>query len=464
MARALLTDLYELNMAASYLRRMMVGPATFSLFVRRLPPNRGFLVAAGLEDCLAYLERFLFEEAELEYARSALGFDDETIEAFGALRFTGDVWAVPEGTIVFANEPLLEVTGPIAEAQLVETYLLNQITFQTTIASKAARCRIAAGGRDLVDFAFRRTQGVEAAMGVARASAMVGFVATSNVEAAGRFGLQAAGTMAHSFIEAFPTETEAFRAFAEDFPARTTFLVDTYDTLDGVRAAIGTIRKLGLTESLGIRLDSGNLGALAREARAVLDAAAMPAVRIFASGGLDELDIDDLVRTGAPIDAFGVGTRMGVSADAPYLDSVYKLVAYGDRPVMKLSPEKATAPGAKQVFRAEGLRDVIGLRGEQAPARTRPLLGPVMTGGRRLRGAEPLEVSRQRFEADLGSLPSEARRLRGPAAPVVGLTSELQALAQRVRAEREGAGQTRSDGQVPGATGPLAPEAPHGSP
>ena len=436
MARALLTDLYELNMAAGYLRRGMVGPATFSLFIRRLPPSRGFLVAAGLEDCLTFLEGFRFESDELEYARSVLGFGEEAIQAFAALRFTGDVWAVPEGTIVFANEPLVEVTAPIAEAQVVETYLLNQITFHTTIASKAARCRIAAEGRDLVDFSFRRTQGIEAAMGVARTSAMVGFAATSNVEAARRFGLEVAGTMAHSFIEAFPTEAEAFRAFAEDFPRRTTFLVDTYDTLDGVRTTIETIRSMGLSDHLGIRLDSGDLGALAREARSLLDDAGLPMVRIFASGGLDELDIDGLVRGGAPIDAFGVGTRMGVSSDAPYLDSVYKLVAYGDRPVMKLSPEKATAPGAKQVFRAERLRDVIGLRSEPAPPGARPVLAPVMSGGRRLSPPEPLEAARGRFEADLAALPEAARDLRVPDAPTVEFTPALQTLVERVRAER----------------------------
>src|ERR671936_1221755 len=224
---ALLTDLYELNMAASYLRRGMDQQATFSLFVRTIPPGRGFLVAAGLDPCLRFLETFRFEEDELADLRDELGFDDPTVDAYRRMRFEGDVWAVPEGRIVFADEPLLEVSAPIAVAQLVETFLLNQITFQTTIASKAARCRIVARDRELVDFAFRRTQGVDAAMAVARATAMVGFVATSNVEAARRFGLPAAGTMAHSFIEAFEDERAAFLAFASEFPDRATFLVDT---------------------------------------------------------------------------------------------------------------------------------------------------------------------------------------------------------------------------------------------
>ncbi len=434
MAGALLTDLYELNMAASYLRRGMDEPATFSLFVRRLPPDRGFLVAAGLEACLEFLEGFSFTEEDLHYLARTQGYDDDILDAFRDLRFEGDVWAVPEGRVVYANEPLLEVTAPIAVAQLVETYLLNQVTFQTTIASKAARCRLAARGADLVDFAFRRTQGAEAAMAVARVTAMVGFVATSNVEAARRYGLLAAGTMAHSFVEAFPTEEEAFRAFARDFPHRSVFLVDTYDTLNGVRAAIRVIRELGLADRLGIRLDSGDLATLAKQARAMLDEAGLPSVRIFASGSLDEYAIEELVRAQAPIDAYGVGTRLGVSADAPYLDSVYKLVQYGDRPVLKLSADKATAPGPKQVFRGPG-GDVVGLRTEEAPAGTEPLLVPVMRGGRRAGPPAPLEAARARFEADLAALPEGVRRLADPDQPEPAVSPALRELTDRVRAE-----------------------------
>jgi nicotinate phosphoribosyltransferase len=304
MGKALITDLYELNMAASYLLRSMVGPATFSLFVRRLPPSRGFLVAAGLEDCLTYLESFAFDDEDLAWLVTA-GFPAEVVEGFGAMRFTGDVHAVPEGRVVFANEPLLEVTAPIAEAQLIETYLLNQITFQTTLATKATRCRLAAGDIELVDFALRRTHGAEAGMAVARVSAIAGFVATSNVEAARRFGLEAAGTMAHSYIEAFPTEADAFRAFAVDLPGRTTFLVDTYDTAGGVDAAIEVIRELGLSGALGVRLDSGDLAQLARETRVQLDTARLHNVRIFVSGGLDEYDLERFRADGAPIDAAG---------------------------------------------------------------------------------------------------------------------------------------------------------------
>ncbi|MGA8922233.1 MAG: nicotinate phosphoribosyltransferase, partial [Candidatus Dormiibacterota bacterium] len=289
---ALLTDLYELNMVASYMRRGMNKPATFSLVVRRLPESRGFLVAAGVESCLDFLEGLRFEERDLHYLRDQLGFKAADLDAFRRLRFTGDVWAIPEGRIAFAGEPLVEVTAPLPEAQLIETYLLNQVTFETTIASKAARCVIAAAGRDLVDFSFRRTQGIEAGLDVARLSAMVGFGATSNVEAARRFGLLAAGTMAHSYVEAFSSQADAFRAFAQDFPGRATFLVDTYDTIAGVKDAIAVIKELGLAGGLGIRLDSGNLDDLARLSRRLLDRAGLPHVRILASGGLDELEID----------------------------------------------------------------------------------------------------------------------------------------------------------------------------
>jgi nicotinate phosphoribosyltransferase len=431
VGQALVTDLYELNMAASYLRRGMLAPATFSLFVRKLPETRGFLVAAGLESCLSYLESFAFTDEDLDWLADQ-GFDRDTVDEFRRLRFTGDVWAVPEGRIILANEPILEVTAPIAEAQLVETYLLNQVTFQTTLATKAARCRIASADRfDLVDFSLRRTHGVEAAMAAARLSAMVGFTATSNVEAARRYGLRPAGTMAHSYVEAFPTEAKAFRAFAEDFPARTTFLVDTYDTLDGVRTAIDVIRDLDLGDDIGIRLDSGDLAELARAARAILDDAELHHVRIFASGGLDELDLQRFAASRAPIDAVGVGTQFGVSADAPALDSAYKLVAYDGRPVLKLSAGKMTMPGAKQVHRASPInsQDVITLRGEPPPPDSEPLLVPVMRQGRRVAPPDTLELARARFERELAALPPSVLDLRTPRALTARFSDQLVALA-----------------------------------
>jgi len=431
---ALLTDLYELNMAASFIRRGMHDEATFSLFVRDLPKHRGFLVAAGLEPSLEFLETFRFEEDDLRYLGDELGFDADVLDAFRELRFEGDVWAVPEGRIVYANEPLLEITAPIAVAQLVEPYLLNQMTFQTTIASKAARCTIAAGGKDLVDFSLRRTQGLEAAINVARVTSIVGFAATSNVEAARRFDLPVAGTMAHSYIEAFPSEAEAFRAFAQDLPRRTTFLVDTYDTLNGVETAIAVIRELGLEGNLGVRIDSGNLDEVSRAVRRVLDEAGMPSVRIFASGGLDEHDLERLVRAGAPIDAFGVGTRVGVSADAPYLDSAYKLVEYDGRPMLKLSAMKATAPGRKQVFRgADG--DTIGLRNEPALDGHEPLLVPVMHEGRRTGPHRTLQTARHLFEQDLEHVPERARSIGDPEAPVARFSDALQRFTDEARAD-----------------------------
>ena len=430
MAGALLTDLYELNMASSYLRRGMNGVATFSLYIRRLPPGRAFVVAAGIDGCLSWLEELRFADEELEYLR-ALGFDETAIEAFGGLRFTGDVWAVPDGRIVFAGEPLAEVSAPIAEAQLAETFLLNQLTFHSVVASKAARCRLAGEDRvELVEFGFRRTQGIEAAMAVARVTALVGFTATSNVEAARRYGLVPAGTMAHSYIEAFPTESEAFRAFASDLPGATTFLVDTYDTLGGVAHAIEVTKQLGIESRAAIRLDSGDLVTLAREARRMLDEAGLKSVRIFVSGALDERDIRRMLDAGASIDAVGVGTRLGVSADAPYFDSVYKLVDYDGRPVMKLSVDKVTLPGAKQVFRAQGMRDLLGLRDEAPPPGSERMLEHVMSAGRRLGDLPSLESSRRRFESDLDALPASLRDLdaAAPAGPEV--SPALRALAE----------------------------------
>ena len=431
---ALLTDLYELQMAASYLRRGMDGRGTFSLFVRALPPNRGFLVAAGLESCIDYLETLRFEVEDLRYLRDTLGFTAKDAEAFRRLRFTGDVWAVPEGRIVFGGEPLVEVTAPLAEAELIETFLLNRITFETTIASKAARCVIAARGRRLIDFAMRRTQGIEASLDVARLSAMVGFAATSNVEAARRYGLEATGTMAHSYIQAFKSEREAFAAFAQDYPKRATFLVDTYDTIQGVREAIAVIKDNNLGGDLGIRIDSGDLARDSRRARQLLDNAGLMQVRVIASGGLDEFQVDELTSGGAPIDAFGVGTRMGVSADQPYLDTAYKLISLGGRPVMKLSRGKATQPGPKQVFRRPvPLRDVVGLRVERAPAGYRALLRPVMRDGRRLAPRADLSESRRRFVADLALLPPGALSMRSPVPPVVGVTPALRHRTEATR-------------------------------
>jgi nicotinate phosphoribosyltransferase len=445
---SLLTDLYELNMAASYLRRGMTGNATFSLFVRRLPRTRGFLIAAGLEDCLAFLESFSFSPDELDFLRRTQDYDDAVLQQFSRLRFTGVVRAVPEGTAVFEAEPLLEVTAPIAEAQLVETALLNHLTFQTSAATKAARCVLAARGRQLVDFSFRRTQEIGAALAVARASAIAGFTATSNVEAARRFGLSTAGPMAHSFIEAFGDEEAAFTAFAADFPAKATFLVDTYDPAQGIRTAINAARRMRLASPAGIRLDSGDVAELAFLARRLLDEAGMRQARIFASGGLDEYAIAGLVSCGAPIDAYGVGTKLGVSADAPYLDSAYKLVAYDGACVMKLSTGKATLPGAKQVYRGPA-GDILALHDEPPMAGHEPLLREVMRNGKRVAPAEPLRVARQRCAASLAWLPPATRAIYHPV-PLAPRISPALAGLQRGLITKLGRGQHAAPGQLTG--------------
>jgi nicotinate phosphoribosyltransferase len=436
MAHALTTDLYELNMASSYLRRGMTAPATFSLFVRDLPAGWSFLIACGLEGCLEALEDFAFTDQDLQYLGAELGYPKDTLDAFARLRFTGSVRAVPEGRIVFAQEPLLEVTAPLPEAQLLETYLLNQVTYQTAVASKAARCRLVAGDAALVDFSLRRVHGSEAGIGVARAMAIAGFSATSNVDAARRLGLRAAGTMAHSYVEAFPTEIQAFRAFAEDFPERVVLLVDTYDTAQGVRKAIEVARELAVSERriTAIRLDSGDMAQLAKDAREELDSAGLSDVEIFASGGIDEHAIAAMISAGAPIDAFGVGTKVGVAQDAPALDSVYKLVEYDGHPVAKLSTKKRTLPGPKQVWRSRPMRgDVIGLATEEGPGGADPLLAEVMVGGRRTDGAS-LSEAKERCAADLAALPDELRALT-PSTYPVETSPELARLSDAVASE-----------------------------
>ena len=465
MSDATTTDLYEVTMAMAYLREGMTGPATFSLFVRDLPPERGFLVAAGLEPALEYLSGLHVGPQDVDAFASAVRRPRRDLQPLLGLEFTGDVRAVPEGRIVQAGEPLLEVTAPLPQAQLVETYLLNQLSHQTAVASKAARCVLAAAGHPVVDFSLRRTHGPQAGFQAARLGAMVGFAGTSNVAAATALGIPAVGTMAHSFIEAVATEEDAFRAFARSHPGPVTLLVDTYDTEAGTRVAARVLRDLDQAArgpGSAVRLDSGDLGALAVRARSVLDGAGLPDVRIVASGGLDEYAVDDLVRSGVPIDTYAVGTRVGVSADAPYLDSAYKMVEYDGRPVMKLSSAKVTAPGPKQVFRRPGHADVIGPADEQAPDGGRPLLETVMRGGRRTRTRPTLAECRERFRADLAGLPSAARRIRAPVAPRATPSERLDALTADVRRrieEQMPAASGRSPEPEPTGSGPRRPPA-----
>ncbi|MBI2169581.1 MAG: nicotinate phosphoribosyltransferase [Actinobacteria bacterium] len=414
---ALLTDLYEFTMAAAYVAEGMAErPATFSLFVRNLPPERGYLIAAGLDDALAWLEDFRFGDAEMGALAALDLFDDEFLEWLRTARFTGAVRAVPEGAAVFASEPLLEVDGPLGVAQLAESYLLNQVTLQTTLATKCARCVDAAAPAAVVDFSLRRAQGVDAAMKVARCARIAGLAATSNVAGGSRYGLPATGTMAHAFVQAYDREADAFRAFADCFGERTILLVDTYDTRRGVERAIevaGEMRARGV-ELRGVRLDSGDLVELSKQARATLDDAGFAGMQVFASGSLDEYAIESLIRAGARIDAYGVGTSMGVSRDAPSLDTVYKLVEYDGRPVRKTSEGKATWPGRKQVWRRPGFGgDVVGLWGEPGLDGAEPLLTEVMRAGDRV-GVEAtdLEAAAARCAAVLDSLPEGVRRLR----------------------------------------------------
>lgn len=436
---ALLTDLYELTMAAVYVAEGTAErPATFSLFVRDLPPERGFLVAAGLADGLDFLEQFRFSDHDLEALDALDRFDSAFLDYLRDLAFVGSVRAVPEGTVVFPDEPILEVDAPLAAGQIVETFLLNQITLQTVLTTKVTRCRLAAGDAPVLDFALRRTQGIDAGMKLVRAGRIAGIAGTSNVAGAARYGLRAAGTMAHSFVQAYEDEIEAFRAFARRWGDATVLLVDTYDTLEGVRRAVEVAGEMeGRGEHLrGIRIDSGDLLELSRRARSLLDEAGFEDVGIFVSGGLDEFRIEELRDGGAPVDGFGVGTAMGVSNDAPSLDSVYKLVEFDGRPVRKTSEGKTTWPGRKQVWRRWGEDDVLGRVDEEGPVGSEPLLVPVMEDGyRTVHGEATLDAAAERLAGDLAALPEGVTRLRDPEPYPVEPSEALLALTEELGGE-----------------------------
>jgi nicotinate phosphoribosyltransferase len=418
-ASALLTDLYELTMAQAYFEEGLNDSAVFDLFVRRLPPRRNFLLACGLDDVLAFLERWHFDAEALDYLRSLKSFSEPFLAHLRQLRFTGDVYALAEGTPVFSNEPIVEIVAPLVEAQLVESLLMNQVHLQTVLASKAARIVEAAQGREVVDFALRRMHGTDAALKGARAFHIAGVDATSNVAAGQAYGIRVSGTMAHSYIQAHDDELSAFRAFARRYPG-TVLLVDTYDTLSGIRNVIQLAKELGPAFDVhAVRLDSGDLRALSVDARRLFDQAGLRSVRIFASGGLDEDSISALVAAGAPIDGFGVGTDVGVSADAPNLDIAYKLVEYAGQDRIKLSPGKSLLPGRKQIFRVEreGIadRDVLARHDEVIVGR--PLLQLVMSHGARVpAGRVSLDEARRHAGDELRRLPSSIRGI-SPADP-----------------------------------------------
>jgi nicotinate phosphoribosyltransferase len=406
---ALFTDLYELTMLAAYHAEGLAGTAVFELFFRELPRHRNYVVAAGLDDVLGYLEHLHFRESDIEWL-SGLGlFDRGFLGSLSDFRFTGDIHAVPEGTVVFPNEPLLQVVAPLPEAQLVETYVLNQMHIQSLAATKAARIARAAGGRPVTDFGSRRAHGTDAAIKIARAGYLAGLAGTSNVLASRLYGIPCMGTMAHSYVQAHHDELAAFEAFSRSFPA-TTLLVDTYDTLQGVGHVVELAHRLGESFHVqAIRLDSGPLEELIPRAREILDAAGLNRVKILASGGLDEYRLRDLIGGGAPVDGFGVGTELVVSGDASHVDLSYKLVEYEGEQRMKLSEGKVSLPGRKQIFREPG-GDVLAVHGEsQAGA---PLLRKVMRRGRRTdEGRRSLDEIRRDCMAGLDVLPPRLHAL-----------------------------------------------------
>jgi nicotinate phosphoribosyltransferase len=433
----LLTDLYQLNMIQAYLDHGKTKTAVFEFFFRRLPSRRGFLVAAGLEQALAFLEDLRFSAEEIDWLARSGRFDKRMLDHLADIRFTGDVQAMPEGTVFFADEPILRVTAPLPEAQLVETRLINILHFQSLIASKAARMTLAAPGKLLVDFGLRRAHGSEAGLMAARASYIAGFAGTATLLAEKQFGIPTFGTMAHSFIQAYDDETTAFEEFAQSRPASLTLLIDTYDTEVGARKVVALAPRLkahGIAIR-SVRLDSGDLITLSKSVRRILDAGGLSDVGIFASGGLDEDDIAEMLRAGAPIDGFGIGTSLTTSSDVPALDCAYKLQEYAGLARRKRSTGKATWPGRKQVWRRFGpdgrmACDVLSLESDRQSGE--PLLRLVMRGGRRIAPSPTLAEIRARAAAELARLPEPLRRLEPKGSYPVQVADALARLATEV--------------------------------
>ncbi|HET6460713.1 MAG TPA: nicotinate phosphoribosyltransferase [Syntrophales bacterium] len=433
----LLTDLYQLTMMQGYVNEDMYKEAVFEFYVRSLPPSRGFLVAAGLETLLAYLEAMLFSEEELEYVSGTGRFSKDLLDYLAQFHFSGDLYAMPEGTVFFENEPVVRVVAPMPEAQLVETRLINILHFEVLIASKAARCMLAADDKAvLIDFGVRRSHGAEAGLLAARDSYITGFAGTSTVLAESIFGIPVFGTMAHSYVEAHEDELEAFLSFARANPNNTTLLIDTYDVYKGTQKAIEaakTLKEEGITVR-AVRLDSGDLLALSKDVRRILNQAGLTDIRIFASGNLDEYAIRDLLSQGAPIEGFGVGTKLDTSEDAPYLECAYKLMEYAGTPRFKKSPGKVTTPGRKQVFRQfeDGTMaaDVLTVEGDELPGT--PLLAKVMNGGKRIAGRRDLKEIARYTRSQLKSLPAHFRRLATTPPYPVKVSAVLSGLGQEL--------------------------------
>lgn len=434
----LLTDLYQLTMLQAYFAQGMRDTAVFEFFVRKLPPNRNFMMAAGLEQVLDYLENLRFGSEELDWVAGSGRFSPEFVRELEALRFTGEVHALPEGTMFFADEPVLRVTAPLPEAQLVESRIINLLQYQALVATKAARAVLIAPGKLLVDFGLRRAHGAEAGLYAARAAYIAGYAGTATVLAGARFGIPLYGTMAHSYVQAHDDEAAAFRDFARAYPGGTVLLIDTYDTEAAARkvAALAPQLKREGIPIRGVRLDSGDLATLSKQARKILDEAGLREVTIFASGNMDEYRLAELIAARAPIDGFGIGTSLVTSADAPYMDAVYKLQEYAGKPRRKRSSGKATWPGRKQVYRILDERgrldhDVLSL--ERDVQTGTPLLVPVMKGGRRLAAPEPLDALRARAGAQLDALPERLATLEAAREPYrVEVSAALQSLAREV--------------------------------
>ncbi len=437
--QALLTDLYQLTMLQGYFEQQMEDAAVFEFFVRKLPKNRAFLVAAGLEQVLDYLQDLCFAADELEWLATTGFFSSRFIDRLAELRFSGDVHAMPEGTVFFPNEPILRITAPFPEAQLVESRIINLLHFQTLIASKAARSVLAAPGKLLVDFGFRRAHGAEAGLLAARASYLCGFSGSATVAAGQQFAIPVYGTMAHSFIQAHADEQLAFEHFAMANPDNVVFLIDTYDTEAGAEKVVKLaplLQQKGIAIK-GVRLDSGDLGEHAFKVRNILDRAGLQQVTIFASGSVDEYQLEQLAARKAPIDGYGIGTHMDTSADAPYLDCAYKLQEYAGIARRKRSEGKATWPGRKQVYRrydSQGAVSEDTITTADACCSGQPLIEQVMRGGERIKPLPTLEKTRQYALQQLHSLPEHLRRLHNVQTYPVHISDELRALAHSVDA------------------------------
>jgi len=439
---SLFTDYYELTMCASYFDNKNFEPATFDLFIRRLPENRSYFLFAGLEEVLQYLQNVRFTDEHLNYLKKQ-GFHKDFLDYLNGFKFTGEVWAVPEGTVAFPNETLIRVTAPIIEAQLIETFLLNTINLQTMIATKASRVVHVAEGKSVIEFGLRREPGIDAGMKVARSSYIAGCQGTSNVLAGMTYGIPVFGTMAHSFIMSYPKEITAFRAFAKTFPDKSTLLIDTYDDIAGAEKAVAVAKELE-TEGyklVGVRLDSGDLSKTSKKVRKILDRQGLEYVKIFVSGDLDEFKIAQLLKGGAQIDAFGVGTKMGTSADRPYLDVIYKLcetmtTPNSYSPIMKLSKDKNTLPGRKQVCRFDRedgtfRKDVITLADEKVEGT--PLLVKVMEKGKLVYHLPSIDEIRVRAAENLRKLPWQYQKLTDASVYPVYLSQKLKNLIKKTK-------------------------------